>query len=126
MKPTTRERKKTKVFSTPWMSVSVTMSPFDTCVTSWPSTASTCCRAIDRLGTDRHLGDPLRQEERDERPAEAEDAREPQELAVIDAVREQPAVDAEHADDDREHHHDGEVGGNKQQDAFHGTFLGLL
>src|SRR3954470_11068909 len=45
--PTTRDRKKTNVFSTPWMSVSVTMSPFDTCVISWPSTASTCWRSID-------------------------------------------------------------------------------
>ncbi len=31
MPPTTRERKITNVFSTPWISVSVTMSPFATC-----------------------------------------------------------------------------------------------
>ena len=44
--PTTRERKKTKVFSTPWISVSVTMSPFETWVISWPRTASTSVRSI--------------------------------------------------------------------------------
>src|SRR5712692_5846802 len=47
MKPTTRERKNTKVLSTPWMSVRVTMSPLETWVISWPSTASTSSRLID-------------------------------------------------------------------------------
>src|SRR5882762_3380483 len=47
MKPTTRERKNTKVLSTPWMRVRVTMSPLETWVISWPSTASTSSRLID-------------------------------------------------------------------------------
>src|SRR6266513_4707413 len=47
MKPTTRDRKYTKVLSTPWMSVRVTMSPLETWVISWPSTASTSSRLID-------------------------------------------------------------------------------
>ena len=42
--PITRDRKSTKVFTTPWISVSVTMSPFATWLTSWPSTASTSSR----------------------------------------------------------------------------------
>src|SRR5260221_2686392 len=41
MKPTTRDRKNTKVLSTPWIRVRVTMSPLETWVISWPSTAST-------------------------------------------------------------------------------------
>jgi hypothetical protein len=41
-----RERKITKVFTTPWIRVSVTMSPFATWVTSWPMTASTSSRFI--------------------------------------------------------------------------------
>ena len=36
-----RDRKITNVFTTPCSSVSVTMSPFATWLTSWPSTAST-------------------------------------------------------------------------------------
>src|SRR5882672_1287094 len=47
MKPTTRDRKNTKVLSTPWMRVRVTMSPLATWVISWPSTASTSSRLID-------------------------------------------------------------------------------
>ena len=44
MPPTMRDRKMTKVFTTPWISVSVTMSPLATCVISCPSTASTSLR----------------------------------------------------------------------------------
>src|SRR2546426_5983559 len=47
MKPTTRDRKNTKVLSTPCMSVRVTMSPLETWVISWPRTASTSSRLID-------------------------------------------------------------------------------
>src|SRR6266852_2110823 len=47
MKPTTRDRKYTKVLSTPWIRVSVTMSPLATWLISWPSTASTSSRLID-------------------------------------------------------------------------------
>src|SRR6266480_6700 len=47
MKPTTRDRKYTKVLSTPCMRVRVTMSPLETWVISWPSTASTSSRLID-------------------------------------------------------------------------------
>src|SRR6266516_1843110 len=47
MKPTTRDRKYTKVLSTPCMRVRVTMSPLETLVISWPSTASTSSRLID-------------------------------------------------------------------------------
>ena len=36
------------MFTTPWISVSVTMSPFATCVISWPSTASTSLRLMPR------------------------------------------------------------------------------
>jgi len=39
--------KTTKVFITPWISVSVTMSPLATWATSWPITASTSSRVID-------------------------------------------------------------------------------
>jgi hypothetical protein len=35
-KPTTRARNTTKVFTTPWIRVSVTMSPLATWATSWP------------------------------------------------------------------------------------------
>ena len=45
--PTTRDRNTTKVLSTPWISVSVTMSPLATCDISWPSTASTSSRLMD-------------------------------------------------------------------------------
>ena len=38
-----REKKNTKVFTTPWISVSVTMSPFATWLTSCASTASASC-----------------------------------------------------------------------------------
>ncbi len=43
-----RDRKTTKVLTTPWIRVSVTMSPLATWLTSWPSTASAssvviCC-----------------------------------------------------------------------------------
>ena len=34
------------MFTTPWISVSVTMSPLATCVISWPSTASTSLRLM--------------------------------------------------------------------------------
>ena len=44
MLPIRREATNTKVFTTPWISVSVTMSPFATWLTSWPSTASTSLR----------------------------------------------------------------------------------
>jgi purine-cytosine permease-like protein len=36
------------VFTTPWISVSVTMSPFATWLISWPSTASTSSRFMPR------------------------------------------------------------------------------
>src|SRR5262245_30315619 len=41
MLPTIRDRKITKVFSTPWIRARVTMSPLDTWLISWPSTPST-------------------------------------------------------------------------------------
>ena len=44
MLPMTRDRKITKVLTTPCTSVRVTMSPLATCVISWPSTASTSWR----------------------------------------------------------------------------------
>ena len=43
-----RARKITNVFSTPWMSAMVTMSPLATWLTSWPSTASASSRLIAR------------------------------------------------------------------------------
>ena len=46
MLPMTRERKMTKVLTTPWISASVTMSPLATWLTSWPSTASASSRLI--------------------------------------------------------------------------------
>ena len=46
MYPTTRDRNTTKVLTTPWISVSVTMSPFATCEISWPRTASTSSLVI--------------------------------------------------------------------------------
>ncbi len=42
----TREKKMTKVFSTPWISASVTMSPLATCETSCASTASASSRSM--------------------------------------------------------------------------------
>ena len=39
--PMMRAKNMTKVFTTPWISVSVTMSPLATWPISWPSTAST-------------------------------------------------------------------------------------
>src|SRR5450759_3976174 len=47
MYPTMRERNTTKVLTTPWISVSVTISPLVTCEISWPSTASTSSLFID-------------------------------------------------------------------------------
>ena len=44
---TTRDRNTTKVLTTPWISVSVTMSPLATCESSWPSTASISSRDIE-------------------------------------------------------------------------------
>ena len=45
MPPMMRDRKMTKVFTTPWISVRVTMSPLAMWAISWPSTASTSfCR----------------------------------------------------------------------------------
>src|ERR1700722_9201200 len=47
MLPMMRDRKMTNVLTTPWISVSVTMSPLATCVNSWPRTASISVRFID-------------------------------------------------------------------------------
>ena len=53
MCPITCAKKNTKVFTTPWISASVTMSPLAIWVTSWPITASAsswliCCnRPVD-------------------------------------------------------------------------------
>src|SRR6185369_5811426 len=80
------------------------------------------------LRADRPLGDGLRHEERDERAAEPEDGRERQERYIVDAVRGEPAIETEHADDDGQHHHHGKVGGNQKQDPLHGywfSFAGL-
>ena len=44
--PITRDSTSTKVFTTPWIRASVTMSPLATCATSWPSTASASARVI--------------------------------------------------------------------------------
>src|SRR6266581_4820948 len=46
-KPTTRARNTTKVLTTPWIRVSVTMSPLATWLISWPSTASISSRFMD-------------------------------------------------------------------------------
>ena len=45
-RPTMRAARITSVFSTPWISAMVTMSPFATWPISWPSTAATCSRSI--------------------------------------------------------------------------------
>src|SRR5262245_5967238 len=61
----TRERKMTKVFTTPWISVRVTMSPLAMCETSWPSTASTssrsmlCSRPVDTATRAEFLNAPV-------------------------------------------------------------------
>ena len=65
MAPTTRDAKITKVLTTPWISVSVTMSPFATCDISCPSTASTsslfidCRRPVDTATSDEFLNAPV-------------------------------------------------------------------
>ena len=65
MEPTTRDRKITNVLTTPWISVSVTMSPFATCATSWPSTASTsslfidCSRPVETATSAEFLNAPV-------------------------------------------------------------------
>src|SRR5205814_1624532 len=63
--PTMRAKKITNVLTTPWISVSVTMSPLATCDSSWPSTASTsslfidCSRPVDTATSDEFLNAPV-------------------------------------------------------------------
>ena len=75
--------------------------------------------AVDGLRAGRHLRHHFRDEERDERAAEADDAREDREHRDIEAASGEIAVDAEDRRGDAEHQHHGEVGGDEQEDAFH-------
>ena len=52
--PITREKKITKVFTTPWIRVSVTMSPLAMWLISWPITASASfsLHAAEQAGAD--------------------------------------------------------------------------
>ena len=66
------------------------------------------------------LGHPLRDEQRDERAAEAEDRGEDQQAAQVHALSREGAIEAEHLNDQGQHRHDGDVRGNEQKNAFHG------
>src|SRR5262249_56880462 len=73
-----------------------------------------------RSGPDRHLvGD----QERDEGAAEAEDRGKPQQVLEVEPVLREDLIDAEEARDDRQQQHHCEVGGEEQEDAFHGRGL---
>src|SRR5450830_69246 len=64
-KPTTRAMNTTKVLTTPWIRVKVTMSPLATWAISWPSTASTssrfmfCNRPVDTATSAEFLKAPV-------------------------------------------------------------------
>ena len=45
----TRDRTITKVLTTPWIKAKVTISPFETWLTSWAKTASTSSCVIERI-----------------------------------------------------------------------------
>src|SRR5262249_39731560 len=61
------------------------------------------------------LGD----EQRDERAAEPEERREPQQIRQVQTVLGEDPVHPEQARDDRKQQHHREVGGDQQEDAFH-------
>ena len=60
-----RAKNTTNVLTTPWISVSVTMSPLATCAISCPSTASTsswlidCSRPVDTATSAEFLNAPV-------------------------------------------------------------------
>ena len=65
IEPMIRAKNTTNVLTTPWISVSVTMSPFATCAISWPSTASTsslfidCSRPVETATSAEFLNAPV-------------------------------------------------------------------
>jgi hypothetical protein len=77
-------------------------------------------RLGDDLNAHGHLGRPLRNEQRDECAAEAEHGREDEQGAEVESLLGEVAVESENRDHDGQHHHDGDVGGDEQGDAFHG------
>ncbi len=78
----------------------------------------TATRLRDDLHAHRPLRHPLRERERDERAAEAEHGREGEQPAESARAGE-IALETEQPDDRRQHHEDGEVGREEQEDAFH-------
>jgi hypothetical protein len=78
-------------------------------------------RAVDDLRAGAPLGHRLADQQRNERPGEAHEQREQQQRAEVQALCVQIAVDAKQAGGEAQHQHHGQVGGEEQEDAFHGA-----
>ena len=77
-------------------------------------------RLGDQLQTRRPFGHLLAHQQRDDGPGKADEQREHHQRPVIHAIGRQIAVQPKNRRNDAQHQHDGQVGEQKQNDAFHG------
>jgi hypothetical protein len=80
-------------------------------------------RRFDDPHAHRALGGPLGDRQRNERAAEAHHGGEYQQRAQVEAVLVQIRLHAEQTHGEGQHQHDGQIGAQKKQDAFHDSTL---
>ncbi|MPM13847.1 hypothetical protein SDC9_60207 [bioreactor metagenome] len=78
---------------------------------------------VDDLHAHAHLGDGLAHQQRNKGTAHAHDEREAQQRAQVQAIGRQIAVHAKQVGNNAQHHHNGNVGQQKQGNAFHRQVL---
>ena len=77
---------------------------------------------LDDLGTDRHLGDPLRHQQRDQGAAHTEDGGKDQQAGQVEPGLIKKSIHTQQSGNHAQQQHDTEVGGNEQHDTLHGVF----